>query len=317
VADPADITVYAADRWLLADRGDKVIKVLSRDGDIETIGRPGKGPGEFQALAAAGVMGADVFAYDLVARTLSWFDRDGDLTASLPLASSTPAPFVFWRNMDDSLFVASGWIAPGKVPTVHLFDRSGHEVRSFLRLDGLMRDLTPEAYGGMGVMADGADEMILTALFGHDTVFVHDARGRLRASGRLTADTDLPLLRLPDLVRENGGSMRRANGSWLQDDHLAVRNVVALGDDLWAIQLAYAGFGTDFDLLVDGGPVIIASYDGTREVRMLGSMHVPGALLGKDGDGNGLVLHWRGRELATLDLLRLRITTDVPSDSVL
>jgi hypothetical protein len=309
VVDPADVTVDSRGRWVVTDRGDKAIKIFFPGGRSVIVGGPGGGPGEFQALVAGGLLGADsdtVFGYDLITQVISLFDSAGNYVRDIALESSARAPLAFLRSVDDTLLLGSGWIPPDDSPAVHLFDLNGRAVGAFLRLNRLLDGMPPRVRTSMGVIADGRDGLIFTALFGYDTILVHDMHGRVRDTGVLEVPGDLPMLRLPERIRANQGRLRRPDGRWVQENSLAVRNVIALGQGLAAIQFAPVDFSGDHDLLSDGGPVLIVASTG-RGVRILARAHAPGAVLGSDRDGNAWVLRWHDDELATLDLIRLRV----------
>ncbi len=212
VVDPADVTIDEQGRWVVTDRGDKAIKIFAADGESSTVGSAGAGPGQFQALVSGGLFGPGndtVFGYDLISRVISLFDLAGNFVRTVTVESRVAAPIAFLRLVDDTLLLASGWIPPDNSPAVRLFDLEGRAVGSFVQVSKILDDMPREARTSMGVIADGRDGLIFSALFGHDTILVHDVSGRLHDAGRLEAFGDVPLLRLPELVRLNRGSLRK------------------------------------------------------------------------------------------------------------
>jgi hypothetical protein len=311
VVEPADASIDHLGRWVVADRRDKVIKVFATDGSYSIFGRSGRGPGEFQALVGAGLMDAGrdtVYGYDLITRLMVMFNSAGQFAGTYALEGPARAPIAFLRPVGDSLMLGSGWIPLDNSEAIHLYDRRGHHLRSFLRLGRLMKPMPSATRNGMGVVADAREGLIFSALMGYDTVFVHDLTGKLRGSGRLEMSGGERLLRLPERVAANGGKINRPDGSSVQEHGIVVRNVIALGGGLAAIQVAPVEYPHQHDLLSEGGPVLIVAYTGGRRVRVVAQTDVPGALLGRDGQGNALVLRLRGDDLSTLDLLRLRVT---------
>jgi hypothetical protein len=311
LVDPADIAVDHAGRWVIADRGDRVIKVI--DPELRTtvrFGAPGLGPGEFQALVSGGIVPGSnpvTFGYDLVDQSVSFFDHHGQYLGDRSFRIQLAHPFASVRAIDSTTMVASGWIPYGRVPAIHVFDGAGEWVGGFLELGWLLEGLHPDVSRNMGVVAHGREGVVFSGIFGHDSVFAHDLRGRKLGSGTLrTAVSSELLLRVPELARENGGSLRNSEGQWVHQGYLAVRAVHALGAKRVALQLAPVSFRGEHDLLTDGGPVVIMSLEDGQVVSRAVA-NAPGALLGVDNDGSGLVLRLSGENLETVELFRMRV----------
>jgi hypothetical protein len=310
LVDPADATVDDSGRLLVTDRGDKVLKVLSFSSEPAVIGRAGKGPGEFEALVSGGIWDGTAFGYDLIAKALHRFGSSGEFLVTTPIGAEIPTPLMFIRVSEDMRLLGTGWLPPNAGPAVHLFSRDGNTVRSFFRAGEVAAGLSPRGVAAMGVLADVREGRVFVAMFGHDTLIVFDTLGKTLAAMKLrVADPVIPLLRLPERAAANDGSLRRSDGSWVQEGTLAVRAVVALPNGLAAIQLAPVDFSRKHDLLADGGRVLIVQYVD-HAVRIVHELMVPGALLGRDRLGNGIVLRWRGSDLGTLDWFSLSARMD-------
>lgn len=309
LVDPADAAIDEDGRLVVTDRADKVLKAVSMSGDMQTFGRPGKGPGEFQSLVSGGVWNRGVFGYDLIARSLRVYDSSATFVENIALGSDVPTPFASIRTADDSLVLATGWIPSGRNPAIRIFDRRGRQVSAMFPAWELTRDLNPRAHAAMGVVADLRSGLVFAAAFGYDTLIVYDLKGRTLATTTLRiASSQMPILRLPERVKSNNGELRRPDGSWVQEGTLGIRAVIALDSGVALVQLAPVDFSRKYDLLEQGGPVLVMQYGGGA-LRIAQETYIPGALLGRDRSGNGLALRWRGTNLDAIDLFRVSIRT--------
>jgi hypothetical protein len=112
----------------IAQPDDQTIRVFSHDGQlIRTIGRAGKGPGEFERLFTVGFLGDTLYATDQGLRRVSLFTPTGDLIRTYdlatPLISSAPryaySPTVPKVLLSDGTALVSpsisvAWLAAGK-----------------------------------------------------------------------------------------------------------------------------------------------------------------------------------------------------------
>lgn len=297
-------------RIYIGDDSDRAIKVFGADGVQERpVGGPGRGPGEFTTLLSAGVLGDSVFGWDGVANRLTVFDTAGEPVRTVALRGPHSPLWSRIRTMDDSLLVASGWaMGAHDKPLVEVYDRTGHRVGRMMNLKRLLSPPEPELLQHTWVFADGGG-VVYSTIHGVDTIFAYTPGGRLLGTGRLGLAGYRPVLDLRQLIARSEGRLRRPDGSWAQDRHYAVLKLVALGGGLVAVQFArleLARGGTD--LLSDGGPVVVLQLTPAGEIRKVGQVDAPGALLGRSGPGEAHVLRWSGSELTKLDLFRLRVT---------
>ena len=87
----SDVMVAADGRVYVADRQGNVIHVVSTDGEVErSIGRAGRGPGEFQWPASVTLKGDSLRVVDWQNRRLQLLSLDGEPLRTEPLA---PGPF--------------------------------------------------------------------------------------------------------------------------------------------------------------------------------------------------------------------------------
>jgi hypothetical protein len=112
----------------IAQPDDQTIRVFKSDGQlVRTIGRAGKGPGEFEMLFAIGFLGDTLYATDQALRRVSMFTSAGDLIRTYdlatPLIASAPrysySPTVPKTLLPDGTAlvwpsVSVAWLAAGK-----------------------------------------------------------------------------------------------------------------------------------------------------------------------------------------------------------
>jgi hypothetical protein len=76
----------------IADSRNKEISVFSPTGAyVQSIGRNGRGPGEFELMRSAGLFGDTLWVIDWGERRTSLFARDGRVLATIPLESEASA----------------------------------------------------------------------------------------------------------------------------------------------------------------------------------------------------------------------------------
>ena len=103
---------------VVGDRGSSSIKYFDADGRlVQTVGRKGKGPGEFEYLAWIKRCGADsVFAYDITNRHVTVFDPEGKNSrwfTMLTFEQGNP-PFEVSCNRQ-GMMLMSGWGKLGQI----------------------------------------------------------------------------------------------------------------------------------------------------------------------------------------------------------
>jgi hypothetical protein len=309
LASANSLASTADGRLLVSDGSDRAIKVFGADGvQARLIGGPGAGPGEFAVLNASGVLGDSAFGWDSRANRVTVFDPAGRYARAFPLQQPESPRFARVRVMDDTLLVASGWVTGAHDrPLVEVFDRRGRRVGQMAEMKEVFTPEDPHLLPHVGVFADGRAGVVFTTLFGVDTIMAHTTGGKLLGAGRIRLTGHQPL-DLRRLLRQNRGTLQRADSTWLQDGHYAALGLVALSADLVAVQFARLNFEENTDILGDGGPIVVLRLlpDGT--FRPVGQVQAPGALLGRDAQGRPILLHWSGADLERLDLYRLLLS---------
>lgn len=296
-------------RIYIGDSRDQVIKVFGPDGvQQEPVGKSGPGPGEFATLLSAGLLGDSLYGWDMRTNRLSIFNRAGEFVRAIPLRQPSSPMLSRIRVMDDSLLVASGWVLGAHDrPLVQVFDRDGHRLGQLMNLDKLLSPPDPELVQHTWAFADGSDGIVFSTIQGVDTILAFDALGRPLGAGRIGLAGREPVLNLPALIKANGGSLRRPDGSWAQHGHYGALKVVALGDGLAAVQFGLLEAGGT-DPLSAGGPIVLLQLQTDGVIRHVGQIDAPGALLGRTAPGEALILRWSGDSLEDLELLRLTTT---------
>jgi hypothetical protein len=309
LASANSISLGSSGRIYIGDGSDRTIKVFAPDGtERDAIGRAGGGPGEFTTLLATGMLGDSVFAWDGPANRLTMFGPDGRYSRVMALHQSGSPPWARMRAMDDSLLVASGWIlGVHNRPLVEVFNRSGRRVGRMMNLTRLLSPPDPDLLPHTAVFADGSDGVVFSTIHGFDTIMAYSPRGRLVGAGRIGLAGHAPVLDLRRLVAQNGGTLRHKDGSWAQDRHYAALKLVALGDGLAAVQFGLLQFEHGTDLLSQGGPIVVLRVGADGVIRRVAQVAAPGALLGRSGRGEALILRWSGGDLEQLDLFRLTV----------
>ena len=156
--------------------------------------------------------------------------------------------------------------------------------------------------------ADGSDGVVFTTLHGIDTIQAYTPDGRLLGAGHVGLHGYRPVLDLRRLLRENRGKLHRPDSTWAQDGHYAALKLVALGGGLVAVQFGKLELTHGTDLLSTGGPVVVLRLEPDGVLRPVGQVEAPGALLGRSGPREAMVLRWSGDELNRLELLRLAVS---------
>lgn len=148
---------HVVDPFLLPDgrvvvpvSGSGTIRVFSPEGRLlESLGRPGEGPGEFRLLVAAWPRGDTIEAFDVVLGRITRFPPGGDpRIVKLDLAPSAQAPVPG--------VLPDGWILIGvesagngrrDTVAVHRYRRDGSDAGVIARVLGIRRYETPMGGG--------------------------------------------------------------------------------------------------------------------------------------------------------------------------
>lgn len=298
-------------RVLVGDGSDRQIKVFSSGGaQIQPIGRPGAGPGEFATLLSAGMLGDSAFGWDVRANRLTVFDPAGRYARAVALQQPGSPRFGNIRVMDDSLLVASGWVMGAHDrPLVEVFDRTGRPVGQMANFKRVFSPPDPKLLPHVWVFADGSDGVVFSTLHGFDTIQAHSPDGRLLGAGHLGLRGHQPVLDLRRLLAQNHGDLMRPDSTWAQDGHFAALKLVALGGGLAAVQFGKLELTQGTDLLASGGPIVILRLEPGGVIVPVGQIESPGALLSRDRPGQALILRWSGEQLDHVELFRLTTHT--------
>lgn len=105
----SDVAVTSEGRMAIADREAKNIKVLDADGSlVDTLGGPGQGPGEFEALRSVQVARGDsLYAYDFRRSRLTVFAPEAPYSVARMVTVSRDLGFVTELIVLDDQFVGS------------------------------------------------------------------------------------------------------------------------------------------------------------------------------------------------------------------
>ncbi|HEY0017518.1 MAG TPA: hypothetical protein VGC13_14500 [Longimicrobium sp.] len=307
LASANSLTVTTNGRVIVGDQSDRALKVFGPDGlQVAPIGRAGAAPGEFTLLNSSGVLGDSVYGWDSRANRVTVFDPAGRYARAFAIGQPGSPRFARLRVMDDSLLVASGWVQGAHdQPLVEVFDRRGRRVGRMAQMKEAFSPPDPHLLPHTAVFADGRGGVVFSTVHGIDTIFAHTADGRMLGTGRIGLTGHAPVLDLRRLLRRNRGTLQRPDSSWVQDGHYAALGLVALSDDLVAVQFARLNFAENTDLLSDGGPVVVLRLLSDGTFQNVGQVRGPGALLGRSPEGNPLLLRWSGADLEWLELYRL------------
>ena len=273
--------------YLLTDYSDKNLKLYAADGQrTGTIGRVGRGPGEFVSLNSAQPYGDSIVAYDFNGSRLTVFNPAGQVARTMTVRG--PAGQNIWsvRVVDDSLFLlVSTPIGAHDKDLLTLIRPDGAVVTSFFNRSQYYQG-DPAVIQSTAVEADGRNGWVFAAEIGGDSIFAFDYSGRLRASGPV--DPVQPLVKAKTLIQDNGGKRQRPDGSWVFDGNRNLIRVVALDGGKVALQVAKYDAKLGIDPL-NGGTILVSSVRGGR-IRAYGRGELPAALLGRGRDGGALMV---------------------------
>lgn len=110
----SDLAVTSKGRMVIADREAKNVKVLAADGSlVDTLGGPGQGPGEFEALRSVQVARGDsLYTYDFRRSRLTVFAPDPPYSVARMVTVSRDLGFVTELIVLDDQFVGSSGSSP-------------------------------------------------------------------------------------------------------------------------------------------------------------------------------------------------------------
>ncbi len=311
LAQPLEISVDKAGRYIVGDRGDRNIKVYDSLGDrVMVIGGSGGGPGEFRYLGSAGSYGDSIVGFDVASDRLDFFSPDGEFVRSLSLVDPGYAKPHRVRVLDDSLFLVTrfplGTVAAPDKRLLTIVRPDGSTRSSFFERTEYFSPEYPELLQFSGVFADGWDGVVFAGLFGGDSVFAFSYDGQLLGGAALSAN-QVPLTTLRQVIERNGGSLRRPDGSWAHHNLLMLHRIVAIGHGRAVLQLADYDAIHGTDLLGDGGTLLVVSLGPAAGIQHIGELSTNAGLLGRDDVGAALLLRWIGAENNSTELLRLEV----------
>jgi hypothetical protein len=292
---PGRISMDRLGRFIIGDHSDRSIKIYSTDGRrVDTFGRTGKGPGEFEYLMDAGVVGDRIFGYDYPSNQLAFFAEDGKLAQTVSLAEGVlgqPQPYsITLLDKNHFLFAA----APRKgVNLLRIAGLDGKTVKEFFPLDGQWtnpRKLWEGIYLGDHIwhQVDAFDGLIFSGIWGGTNLHVFDYNGTLQGIGPV--DTIKPLISLPELLEKNNGKIRNVSGVSIQNGNRVIRRVVATKGATVAVFVAPFNTVTGADPLDGGTLIMLRWHDGA--LSEIGRLESTWSLLGRDADGHALVLRY-------------------------
>lgn len=291
---PSILSTGSRGEIVIGDRSDKDIKIYSPSGGrLRTVGSAGQGPGEFLSVMGAQAFGDSLAAYDFLLRRLTVFSSDGEAVRALTL---DPPAFAM-RVLDDSLFLLIRH-AGQSGNLLRVIRRDGSVVADFFDArhtfrERALRHLT-------AVFADGADGRITVGVFGKDSLFAFDYRGRPVARGRIAASAEMETLSAA--YNRARRRQRLSDGRWFHDGINALMSLVALPDGRAALLVAPYDTKVGTDVL-EGGELIVVAPVG-EQIIGVGRQQIRAGLLGRDRDGLAMFLRYRNADATGLDLVR-------------
>lgn len=297
LARPILVSVSPRGEIVIGDRSDRDVKMYAPTGvRLRTVGRAGGGPGEFTSLQVAQSYGDSLAAYDASRQRVVVFAPDGEEAR----AFSPDPPAFGMRVVDDSLFLLIRHPAEGG-KLLRLVRPDGSLVREFFDAAHAFRD--PRLNYLTRVFADGADGRIFAGVFGKDSVFAFDYRGRSLARGPIPATAPMGTM---DAAFTRAGEREQApDGRWFHDGLTMLMTVVALPEGHSALFLAPYDTRSGTDLL-EGGELLVVAVDG-RRLRPVARQRVDAGLFGRDADGAPILLRYRDASASAIDLVRAEV----------
>jgi hypothetical protein len=292
---PGRISVDRLGRFIIRDHSDRSIKIYSADGRrVDTFGRSGRGPGEFQYLMDAGVVGDRIFGYDYASNQLTYFTEDGKVSETVSLVRGgieQPQPYSI-AVIDENRFLFA--TAPQKaISLLRITGLDGTKVKEFFPLDAQWTD-PPTLWQGIFLpdhiwhQADAFDGLIFSGMWGGKNLHVFDYEGKLQGTGPV--DAVEPLISLPELLERNNGRIRDAKNISIQNGNRVIRRVVATRVATVTVHVAPFNTVTGADPLDAGTLIVLRWHDGA--LSEIGRLQSEWGLLGRDADGHALVMRY-------------------------
>ncbi|HET7459726.1 MAG TPA: hypothetical protein VFJ82_00705 [Longimicrobium sp.] len=303
LARPERLSVAPDGRFFVADFSDKNVKVYAPIGRRAlTIGRPGRGPGEFQALMTAQAYGDSLVAFDFLDRRLSVFAPDGRFVRRVPLTRLAFPPFSV-RVVDDSLFLAVAAMPGGeRQHALALLRPDGSLVSTFFDVSRYLGG-SPMVLQNVGLIADGMAGVVFAGIAGGDSVWAFDYAGKRLGAAAVDPVDPLPTTRA--LLEGNGGRLARPGGGYVVDGVRNLVGLVALDSGSVAMQVARYDAETGTDPL-EGGTFIVAALAKGR-LATIARADLAAGLAGRDRRGAPLVLRYADAEQEHYAIARLRL----------
>jgi hypothetical protein len=283
LARPLSMAVSADGSFVIPDRSDRDIKVYSADGTrVRRVGRPGPGPGEFSAITSGGVFRDSIYGFDVVAERLYVFGPDGRVARSLRVPAGT------WSvdAVDDSLFLVTRAVSPARRNSLVLMQPDGTLASSFFDPSGIVAG-NPEFVQFASVVADARDGYVFVNVFGTDSLYVFDYRGR--QLHKAAVDAASPIADFRRLASANGGRLRRQGGGWVVDEAEVVIALAALPEGKALLHIARYDDRTGVDR-VEGGRYVMIAASRRRPPRVIAKTTTAAGLMGRDRQGNPIFL---------------------------
>lgn len=301
LAEPTGIAFQPGGGFVIPDFSDRNIKLYDGRGTrTGTLGRAGRGPGEFTGPMYAGFYRDSLVGVDFVG-PLSFFSPDMRFARAARFRGRQNQAVLDARVVDDSLLLLHNSNLPGKgMHLLNLVRSDGKLVSSFFdRSHFLGRD--PEVIQRTAVEADGRGGVVFAGMAGGDSIFAFDYSGRLLASAPL--DPVQPLPTTPALLAAAGGKPRRADGRWFNDQQRMLVRIVALDSATAALQVAPYDPRAGIDPL-EGGTLLLVTLDGGK-IHHIGRAELPAGLLGRGLEGDAVLLGYDGGDVNRYVLSRL------------
>jgi hypothetical protein len=301
LAEPMGVAFHSSGRFVIPDFSDRNIKVYDPSGKrTGTVGRAGRGPGEFSGPMYAGFYRDSLVNVDFVG-PLSFFSPDWRYARTVRFRGRSNQPVMDARVLDDSLLLLQNAAAPGEGNHMLTLVRSdGRVVSSFFDRSGFLAG-DPNIIQNTAVDADGRGGIVFAGMTGGDSIFAFDYSGRLLASALV--DPVQPVPTIPGLLAAAGGKTRGADGRWFTDQQRLLVRVVALDSATAALQVSTFDGKTGIDP-AEGGTLLLVTLNGGT-IRHIGRADVPAGLMGRGPDGRAMLIGYEGEEMNRYVLSRL------------
>jgi hypothetical protein len=283
LARPLSVARTKNGGYVIPDRSDRDLKLYGADGRRQgRIGRAGGGPGEFSTLTSGGLFRDSVYGFDMAAGRLFLFAADGKVARSVTVPQGT------WSvtAVDDSLFLVIRSVAPVRRNALALMRPDGTLRSSFFDASRFV-GRNPELAQLSVIVADARGGTVFAGVFGVDSLYAFDYAGR--QTGSAPIDRMYPLPSFRQMAAENGGRLRRTDGGWLVDGVEVLIALSALDGGRAVLHVQQFDAETGLDR-VEGGRLLLMDLDPRGTPRFRGRADPPAGLMGRDLDGQPLLL---------------------------